>query len=168
MSTIAAKCKELSNKVVYILYRDDILFYIGKAKDGSLYRRMRSHATNPRSKRYLFWNYFSAFIVQPEYIDAVEALLISSMPAVVANDAAPKLRKVKIQSCSKSIAQGGQVTFRLTLDRLLAQLDDGGALAAFVVVGLCHGGYVGVALKGGAECSSQDAHAGAVDYSYAL
>jgi hypothetical protein len=79
----------LRNPGVYILYRDDKPYYIGKTKK-TLFRRLKNHALNPNGRRYNFWNYFSAFVIKDDtdHIDEVEAILISAMPT--ANSAKPK------------------------------------------------------------------------------
>ncbi len=88
--------KEILDKKsgVYILYRDDKPYYIGKTKN--LFKRLTGYARNPNSKRYHFWNYFTAFIVtKSRLIDDVEAILIRAMP-LVDNSAKPKIHRIKI------------------------------------------------------------------------
>ena len=73
---------------VYILYRDDQPYYIGKA--ARLNSRLYSHARRPGSKYDLFWDYFSVFVVEdPRHRAEVEAMLIAAFPT--ANGARPKL-----------------------------------------------------------------------------
>jgi|SRR5271170_8128434 len=75
---------------VYILYRDDVPYYIGRAK--RLRSRLFQHARRPGSKYDLFWNYFSVFVVEDEQQRGqVEALLIAAIPT--ANGAKPRLQK---------------------------------------------------------------------------
>lgn len=70
----------LSQPGVYILYREDEPYYVGKASR-QLFRRLRSHASNPKDKYYNFWNFFSAFVVpNQKHIPEVEGILIASMP----------------------------------------------------------------------------------------
>lgn len=85
--------EELQEPGVYILYKDDIPYYIGKAK--SLFSRLHDHA-NKRTDRYFsFWNYFSAFIVPDEdQRGEVEGLLIASM--TTANRSVPRIKEIKI------------------------------------------------------------------------
>lgn len=91
----------LNKPGVYILYRDDEPYYIGKTKR-PLFKRLTSHALKPNARRYNFWNYFSAFeIGSSSHRDEVEAILISAMPT--ANSSRPKFE-------------------RRTLDRRAAQL----------------------------------------------
>jgi hypothetical protein len=80
---------------VYVLYRDDVPHYIGKTGT-TLLKRLRNHALKPNTRRYNFWNYFSAFsIADPSHRDEVEAILISAMPT--ANSATPKITKVRLK-----------------------------------------------------------------------
>jgi hypothetical protein len=93
--TIASKIPELKKSGVYILYRDDIPFYVGKA-EGALFSRLWSHANGVSSTRSYFWNYFSAFIVKDQRnIAEVEAILISAMPSVITNSARRRLQKLR-------------------------------------------------------------------------
>jgi hypothetical protein len=76
---------------VYILYRDDEPYYIGKTSK-PLIKRLTTHALKPNARRYNFWNYFSAFeISEPSHRDEVEAILISAMPT--ANSSKPKFER---------------------------------------------------------------------------
>jgi GIY-YIG catalytic domain len=76
---------------VYILYRDDEPYYIGKTSQ-PLIKRLSNHALKPNARRYNFWNYFSAFeISDPTHRDEVEAILISAMPT--ANSSKPKFER---------------------------------------------------------------------------
>lgn len=87
----------LKEKGVYVLYRDDVPYYVGRAtKDLRL--RLSYHAKKPGSKYYNFWNFFSVFVPgkkassgELEAIRELEAILISAMPT--ANGAKPKLEK---------------------------------------------------------------------------
>lgn len=79
---------------VYILYRDDTPYYIGKAD--KLRKRLILWATRPTSPQFHFWNYFSAFAVEdPQERDELEGILIASMPGVN-NGAKPKLPNTKL------------------------------------------------------------------------
>jgi hypothetical protein len=65
---------------VYVLYRDDRPYYIGKASQ-TLWKRIWAHANATRDRYYHFWNYFSAFVVpDPAHLDEIEGVLIASMP----------------------------------------------------------------------------------------
>jgi hypothetical protein len=80
---------------VYVLFRDDEPYYVGKTKKASLYKRIKSHATKTRDKYYHFWNYFSAFVVpDAKHRDEVEGILIASMPT--ANSASPKIKRIPL------------------------------------------------------------------------
>jgi hypothetical protein len=94
--TIANRIEELKKPGVYVLYRDDVPFYVGKT-EGKLRSRLRTHAIGVGSLKSYHWNFFSAFIVNdPKHIDEVEAILISAMPSVIMNGATPRLEKVKM------------------------------------------------------------------------
>lgn len=100
---LARVSKTLQKHGVYILYRDEKPFYIGQAQKKTLFSRIRSHATRPQSRRYLFWNYFSAYAVNDtQHIDELEAILIAAMPLVLSNSARPKLRKAPIEEPIRS------------------------------------------------------------------
>jgi hypothetical protein len=83
--------ESLKNAGVYVLYRDDEPYYIGKTAK-SLFKRLRVHALRPNTRRYNFWNYFSAFeIAEESHRDEVEAILIAAMPT--ANSSRPKFER---------------------------------------------------------------------------
>ena len=52
----------LEESGVYVLYRDDHPYYVGKTTK-PLYDRIWTHANASRDRYFNFWNYFSAFIV---------------------------------------------------------------------------------------------------------
>ena len=80
---------ELRKPGVYVLYRDDHPYYIGKTSR-RLFERIWNHANQPKDKYYHFWNFFSAFVVEKKkYRDEVEGILIAAMPT--ANSANPRL-----------------------------------------------------------------------------
>lgn len=79
---------------VYVLFRGDEPYYVGKTKN-KLFRRIQAHATRTRDRYYHFWNYFSAFVVpNPKHRDEVEGVLIASMPT--ANSAIPRIRRIHL------------------------------------------------------------------------
>lgn len=81
--------KHMNKAGVYVLYREDKPYYIGKTGK-PLCARISEHALKPNARRYNFWNYFSAFqITNSTHRDEVEAILISAMPTA-ANSARPK------------------------------------------------------------------------------
>lgn len=90
---LAAQIDFLREKGVYILYRDEHPYYIGKTSI-SLFRRLRHHAIRPQARYFNFWNLFSAFAVPAKKgRDELEAILIAAMPTV--NSAEPKLTKMR-------------------------------------------------------------------------
>jgi len=90
---LAGQLDFLKEKGVYILYRDEHPYYIGKSAD-SLFIRLRNHAIKPQARYYNFWNMFSAFAVPDQKgRDELEGILIAAMPTV--NSAKPKLIKMK-------------------------------------------------------------------------
>ena len=80
---------------VYVLYRDEHPYYIGKATR-SLFKRIRDHALNINDRYYNFWNHFSAFVVpNVNHIDEVEGVLIASI-VITANNSTPKIDKIRM------------------------------------------------------------------------
>jgi hypothetical protein len=60
--TKLVKGLELLNKPgVYVLYRNEIPYYIGQA--APLRGRLRHHASYPGARYHNFWNFFCAFVV---------------------------------------------------------------------------------------------------------
>jgi len=89
-STLAKSVEFLDQPGVYVLYRDDVPYYIGQAE--KLRRRLWLHAMKPEARHYNFCNFFSAFVVlNAAQRDEVEGILISAMPT--ANSAQPRLPK---------------------------------------------------------------------------
>jgi hypothetical protein len=79
---------------VYVLFRDDEPYYVGKTKN-KLFSRIRKHATNTMGRYYHFWNYFSAFVVpNGKHRDEIEGILIAAMPT--ANSASPRIKKIRL------------------------------------------------------------------------
>jgi predicted GIY-YIG superfamily endonuclease len=86
--------ENLQQPGVYVLYRDDEPYYIGKTSK-PLLKRLSTHALKPNARRYNFWNYFSAFeITNATHRDEVEAILISAMPT--ANSSRPKFDRKQL------------------------------------------------------------------------
>jgi hypothetical protein len=86
--------QHLSSPGVYVLYRNDTPYYIGKTSR-PLIKRLSQHALKPNALRYNFWNYFSAFQVgDKDDRDEIEAILISAMPT--ANSSHPKFSRRKL------------------------------------------------------------------------
>ena len=79
---------------VYVLYRDDHPYYIGKT-GRPLFDRIWAHANRPADRLYNYWNFFSAFAVPlKKHRDEVEGVLIAAMPT--ANSAKPRFRRIKL------------------------------------------------------------------------
>lgn len=86
--------QHLNGPGVYVLYRDDDPYYIGKTSR-PLTKRLAQHALKPNARRYNFWNYFSAFqLSEAVHRDEIEAILISAMPT--ANSSHPKFPRRKL------------------------------------------------------------------------
>jgi len=82
----------LSKPGVYVLYRNDMPYYIGRAS-GKLFRRLRQHALNRKDRYCNFWNFFSAFVVASSaHVSKVEGILIAAMPTD--NSAIPRIEKI--------------------------------------------------------------------------
>jgi hypothetical protein len=80
---------------VYVLYRDDHPYYVGKTSR-PLFDRIWAHANRPHDRYYNFWNFFSAFAISTrKHRDEVEGILIAAMPTT-ANGANPRFRKIKL------------------------------------------------------------------------
>lgn len=80
--------KHLTSAGVYVLYREDQPYYIGKTGK-ALFKRLKQHALKPNTRYYNFWNYFSAFEIDDEdERNKIEAILISAMPT--ANNSHPR------------------------------------------------------------------------------
>jgi hypothetical protein len=78
---------------VYILYRDGVPYYIGKAT--KMRSRLWHHAWDPRSRHYNLWNFFSFFVIEEsEKRDEIEGILIAAMPT--ANSARPKFPREQL------------------------------------------------------------------------
>ena len=100
---IMAETKDLlDGPGVYVLYRDDAPYYIGKTERG-LYGRVRKHANNPGEKYYRYWNFFSVFMVDSvEHLDDVEGILIAAIP-LAANSSKPKFERIKLPRTIKNL-----------------------------------------------------------------
>jgi hypothetical protein len=80
---------------VYVLFRDDQPYYVGKTTKASLFKRINNHATITKGRYHHFWNYFSAFVIpNPQHRDEIEGVLIASMP--IANGATPKIKRIPL------------------------------------------------------------------------
>lgn len=98
---------------VYVLYRDDQPYYVGKAT--RLFKRIWAHANSGRDKYYNFWNFFSAFsVADAKYLDEIEGVLIASMPTE--NSSVHRIKRVhlpahiaKVIRAQRIIEIGGNV-----------------------------------------------------------
>jgi hypothetical protein len=87
--------ESLSSPGVYVLYRDDHPYYIGKA-GRKVFHRLWAHANATRDKHYHFWNYFSAYLVpKKQSRDAIEAILIAAMPTT-SNSSSPRFTRIHL------------------------------------------------------------------------
>jgi hypothetical protein len=87
---------------VYILYRNDIPYYIGQG--AKLFDRLRDHST-PGETYDLFWNYFSVFVLEDEKErDKIEAILITAFPTV--NGATPRIKKHPYPDKVRTLVRG--------------------------------------------------------------
>ena len=60
--TLARTLDILRKPGIYILYRDGVPYYIGKAT--KMRNRLWQHAWNPKTRHYNLWNFFSFFVVE--------------------------------------------------------------------------------------------------------
>lgn len=97
--TIKQAVPELQSPGVYILYRGDELYYIGKA--ARLFARLHDHSNKITDEYYAHWDYFSAFALigklehQAEKMAEIEAILIAAMPRAT-NRSTPRFERVRI------------------------------------------------------------------------
>ena len=126
---VLAKGLELLNAPgVYVLYRDDIPYYVGQAANKLRYR-LWEHACAPGARYHNFWNYFSAFVIRDTQLrNLVEGILIAAMPT--ANGARPLLKKTPFPALMTKMTRDlyrYQVNPRLEfekMNRLLTKLID--------------------------------------------
>jgi len=86
----------LDNPGVYVLYRGDppTPYYVGQG--GRLRSLLKRRALNPRSLRFLSWNFFSAFVVPNKaHRNDLEAILIA-VADPMENEAKPQLAEQKM------------------------------------------------------------------------
>jgi hypothetical protein len=78
---------------VYILYRDDVPYYVGRAT--KLATRLHDHANKSTDRYFNFWNFFSVFVVpNGEHVAEVEGILIASMTTT--NRAVPRIERIEL------------------------------------------------------------------------
>lgn len=123
---LAGLKKHLAGPGVYVLYRDEKPYYVGKAST-RLFGRLYSHARNANGRYFNFWNMFSAFVVpRADLLPQIEGILIASMPT--ANSAKPRIARLRFPaSYAKSIREMSEVVtkrfLRTELKRLTRQRD---------------------------------------------
>jgi predicted GIY-YIG superfamily endonuclease len=97
--SIKSEVKELLRPGVYVLYKGDELYYVGKAK--SLFSRLHDHSNKMTDRYYAHWDHFSAFALSHTVknpsakMRELEAILIAAMPRSI-NSATPRLKRVEI------------------------------------------------------------------------
>jgi hypothetical protein len=90
---LAKHLEILDNPGIYILYRDGMPYYIGRAD--KLRTRLLRHAWDIHGGHYNLWNFFSFFVVDDRAgRDEIEGILIAAMPT--ANGAKPKLPRERM------------------------------------------------------------------------
>lgn len=96
---IKREVPELQRSGVYILYRGDELYYVGKAT--KLFSRLHDHSNKITDEYYAHWDYFSAFALADTVTDSrakmmeLEAILIAAMPRAT-NRSTPRFERVRI------------------------------------------------------------------------
>jgi hypothetical protein len=99
--SLAKELEFLKSGGVYVLYRDDTPYYVGKAT--KLRSRLYLWAMKPNAPHFHFWNYFSAFAVEdPDKRDELEGVLIAALPTAN-NGAKPKLKSAGLPKEVKDI-----------------------------------------------------------------
>ena len=89
--------KQLGNPGVYVPYRDDQPYYIGKTIQPVIVR-IADHANHSSDRYFRFWNYFSAFLIHKKnkrLLKYIEGILIAAMP-LAANSSNPKFKNIPI------------------------------------------------------------------------
>jgi hypothetical protein len=87
---------------VYVLYREDVPFYVGQAKK-NLRRRLWSHAVVSGRRLYNFWTHFSVLVpADVGRCNEIEAILIAAMPGTI-NSAKPRMNQVPFPKKAKEL-----------------------------------------------------------------
>jgi hypothetical protein len=103
---VVRKLPELQQPGVYILYRDDVPYYVGKTTR-ALAKRLHDHSNKTSDRYFNYWNYFSFFVVpDPAHVDEVEGILIASMPT--ANSASPKIKQVQLPKSISNVLRNAR------------------------------------------------------------
>ena len=85
---------------VYVLYKGDEIYYVGKATK-RLFTRLHDHSNMVTDEYYAHWDYFSAFALAGtasnpgQRLAELEAILIAAMPRAV-NRSRPRFERVRI------------------------------------------------------------------------
>jgi hypothetical protein len=96
---IKLEVPEINRPGVYVLYKGDELYYVGRAT--RLMSRLHDHANKVTDDYYAHWDYFSAFVLADTVTDApqklaeLEAILIAAMPRAT-NKSTPRFTRVQI------------------------------------------------------------------------
>ena len=96
---IKREVPELRCPGVYVLYKGDELYYVGKA--ARLFSRLHDHSNKITDDYYAHWDYFSAFALADtgnesrDKLEELEAILIAAMPRAT-NKSTPRFERVKI------------------------------------------------------------------------
>ena len=96
---IKREVPELQRPGVYVLYKGDELYYVGKAL--KLFSRLHSHSNKVTDEYYAHWDYFSAFALAATVkspglkMAELEAILIAAMPRAT-NRSTPRFSRVRI------------------------------------------------------------------------
>jgi hypothetical protein len=61
---LAKRFPILQKQGVYVLFRDDVPYYVGQARTRNLFDRLHDYANKSTDKYYSFWNFFSALFAQ--------------------------------------------------------------------------------------------------------
>jgi hypothetical protein len=91
---------ELERRGVYILYKDEEPYYVGRATR-TLWIRLHSHSNRATDRYYAHWNYFSVFVLSQDVKDykrklvELEAILIAALPRAV-NHSTPRFTPIVI------------------------------------------------------------------------
>jgi hypothetical protein len=96
---IKVEVPELQCPRVYVLYKGDELYYVGKA--AKLFNRLHDHSNKVTDEYYAHWDYFSAFALKGSVknprkkMAELEAILIAAMPRAT-NKSTPRFERVRI------------------------------------------------------------------------
>ena len=101
--------QKLQRPGVYVLYKGDEPYYVGKATR-NLFGRLHSHSNKVTDEYHAHWDHFSAFALEPGVTNTatklaeIEAILIAAMPRAT-NRSKPRF---KIARIPKSLLSPGE------------------------------------------------------------